>query len=165
MGERGLIMKQTIDAFWDNFLKETKLENVQLHDAWAFGDSASLADDLASLTVKGIKTATASAYIEYVLDHEALPQVSDHALDIILDGQGQPVAVIRVTKVYVVPFLDVTPEYAYKEGEADRSLDSWRKIHHQYWQRTFEARGLAIEIDQIDVVCEEFEVVWHPQET
>ena len=156
-------MNKPIEVFWESFLKETKLENVHLHDAWAFGDTALLADELALLTVKGIKTATASAYIEYVLANEPLPHPSEQALEIILDGHENPVAVIQVTKVYVVPFADVTAEHAYKEGEADRSLKSWRKIHRQYWQRTFKDRGLVIEIDDMDVVCEEFEVIWYPQ--
>ncbi|WZU02876.1 hypothetical protein MGH68_08515 [Erysipelothrix sp. D19-032] len=49
-------MNKPIEVFWESFLKETKLENVHLHDAWAFGDTALLADELALMTVKGIKT-------------------------------------------------------------------------------------------------------------
>ena len=39
--------------------------------------------------------------------------------------------VIRDVKVSVVPFLQVSAEHAYKEGEDDRSLEKWREVHRR----------------------------------
>ena len=80
-------------------------------DAWAFGAAPDL---LAELVAKGVKTATASAYDEYVHFEEELPRVGD--LDVVLDGQGQAVAIIETTKVTVLPFRDVSADHSYKEG-------------------------------------------------
>lgn len=63
-------------------------------DAWAFGVQPDL---LAKLVLEGTKTATASAYDLYSLDQEPLPQVGTY--DVVLDGQGQAVCIIQITKV------------------------------------------------------------------
>ena len=46
-------------------------------------------------------------------------------------GTDEPAAcVIRDTKVSVVPFHQVSPEHAYKEGEGDRSLGTYHTFVH-----------------------------------
>ena len=64
--------------------------------AWAFGDSAGQADELLELVLAGIKTATCSALAAHGAD-EPLPQPC--AVEVILDGDGRPRAVIRITSV------------------------------------------------------------------
>lgn len=67
-------------------------------EAWAFGAEA---DRLAGLVLAGQKTATSSAYDLYQLAGEELPKVGGY--DILLDGQGQALAVLATRKVYVCP--------------------------------------------------------------
>ena len=124
------------------------------YDAWPFGVAA---NELADLTNKGIKTATASAYILYEIDGEELPKVNSYS--VVLDGDDNAVCIIKTTKVYVVPFNQVSEEHAYKEGEGDRSLKYWRKVHKAFFAPQMKSAGLSFNDDML-VVCEEFEKVF-----
>ena len=119
-------------------------------DAWAFGVEP---DQLADLVLKGEKTATASAYDLYQIDGEPIPQAG--TFDVILDGQGQAVCIIKVTKVTVVPFNQVSAEHAFKEGEEDKSLAYWRKVHEEFFTEWMAEAGLAFS-EETGVVLEEF---------
>lgn len=123
-------------------------------DAWAFGVEP---DHLADLVLRGVKTGTASAYPLYAHYGEDLPEADQY--DVILDGQGQAVCVIKTTKVYVTPFNEVTAEHAFEEGEGDRSLTYWRQVHEEVFSQWLEEAGLTFSEDML-VVCEEFEVVY-----
>ena len=124
------------------------------YEAWAFGDDP---DTLAELVRTGVKTATASAYPFYELEGEALPKAGEYS--VILDTKDEAVCIIRTTKVYVTPYREVTAEQAWKEGEGDRSLDYWRRVHEAFFRKELEAVGLIFTED-MGVVCEEFEVVY-----
>ena len=104
---------------------------------WAFGDNPELADELLALVLSGAKTATADLVVTYEEAGEPIPVVGD--LSIVLDGAGAPRALLRTTKVDVVPFSAVTAEHARLEGEGDRTLATWRAEHERYWRRTMPA--------------------------
>ena len=53
---------------WNEFCKEKKIDLATPYEAWAFGGDDP--DGLASLVMRGIKTATASGYDLYELDGE-----------------------------------------------------------------------------------------------
>ena len=72
-----------------------------------------------------------------------------------------PVCVLRTTRVYVVPFREVTAEHAFKEGEGDRTLASWRAVHQAFFTGELERAGLTF-TEETPVVCEEFEVAFRP---
>ena len=119
-------------------------------DDWAFGGAP---DALAELVLNGIKTATASAYPLYEQEQEPLPKAGDYS--VILNTKGEAVCIIRTTKVYVVPFREVSADHAFREGEDDRSLESWREVHRDFFTREMNAGGLTFDED-MPVVCEEF---------
>ncbi len=124
------------------------------HEAWAFGCEPDL---LAKLVLHGQKTATTSSYPLYALENEPLPQVGEY--NIILDGNDEAVCITKTTKVYRTLFKDVSARHAYLEGEGDRSLAYWRKVHQAF----FTAELAEVKLDftpELEVVCEEFEVVF-----
>ncbi|MDB8661532.1 ASCH domain-containing protein [Streptococcus anginosus] len=123
-------------------------------DAWAFGAEP---DQLADLVLKGEKTATASAYDLYQIDGEPIPQAG--TFDVILDGQGQAVCIIKVTKVTVVPFNQVSAEHAFKEGEGDKSLTYWQQVHQELFTEWLAEVGLEFS-QESGVVLEEFHKVY-----
>ena len=129
------------------------------YESWAFGDQPDL---LAELTRAGVKTATSSAAIWYEIEDEPMPKAGEYS--VILDSRDQAVCAIRTTRVYTVPFDQVTAEHAYKEGEGDRSLAYWRQVHEEFFRAELAEAGLAFAPD-MPVVCEEFEAVWPPIET
>ena len=68
----------------------------------------------------GARRDTASSLWDYEAEGEPLPTAGD--LSILLDGRGEPRAVLRTTDVHVAPFGEVGAGHARAEGEGDRSL-------------------------------------------
>lgn len=120
------------------------------YEAWAFGGTP---DALAELALNGIKTATASAYPLYEQEQEPLPKEGEY--NVILNTKDEAVCVTKTTSVCVVPFREVSAGHAFREGENDRSLDTWRVIHRDFFAREMDAAGLTFDED-MPVVCEEF---------
>lgn len=133
---------------WERFCEKSGIKAD--YDDWAFGGAP---DALAELVLNGIKTATASAYPLYEQEQEPLPRAGDYS--VILNTKGEAVCIIRTTKVYVVPFREVSADHAFREGEDDRSLESWRKVHRDFFTREMNDEGLSFDED-MPVVCEEF---------
>lgn len=147
----------TGEALWKAFAAEIGLSGCE-YEAWAFGAEADL---LAQLVVIGEKTATASAFPLYELENEPLPAVGEYS--VILDARDNAVCVIRTERVYIVPFSAVTAEHAYREGEGDKSLEYWREVHERFFTDCMNAAGLRF-TPEMKVVCEEFAVVYRPQD-
>ena len=123
------------------------------YEAWAFGDHA---DQLAELVKAGKKTATCSLLCLYELENEPLPQIGEYS--VILDSNDEAVCIIRTTNVYITSFDEVSKEHAFKEGEGNRTLDDWKKVHEKFFTEELKAVGKTF-IGGIELVCEEFEVV------
>ena len=144
-----------VRRFWLTFCAETGVGADQTYDAFAFGDSTEMADELAGLVLHGPKRATAGLLADYA--DEPLPEVGGHS--IVLGGDGQPVCVIRTTEVRVLPFREVDAAFAWDEGEGDRTLAWWQTAHERYFRRQCEQLGVEFR-DDLPVVFERFEVVW-----
>lgn len=138
---------------WNQFITENKIQECE-YEAWAFGDAP---DELADLVLRGIKTGTSSAYPLYELEHEPLPQKEEYS--VILNSKEEAICVIKVTNVTVLPFKDVGEIHAYKEGEGDRSLKYWRRVHKDFFEKCMCEAGLVFDEDML-VVYEEFKVVY-----
>ena len=160
----------TADEMWNAYMESIRIsvlkgdcvqDDVHLdgasYEAWAFCGGGEAGDRLAALVLEGIKTATSSAYRLYGLEDEDVPKVGEYS--VILYGDGQAACVLRTTKVSVVPFKDVDERHAWLEGEGDRSLAYWRKVHMEVFGEEFVEADLAFDEDEF-VVLEEFEVVY-----
>ena len=145
----------TVEEFWQECRSAVPGLPEAAPEAWAFGATASQADDLLALVLSGTKTATASSLWDYEHIGEPLPESG--WLNIILDGRGVPNALVETIAVDVVPFDEVSEAHAFKEGEGDRSLSSWREVHERYWREHSESpRGFA---PDMPVVCEELRLL------
>lgn len=145
---------QRVQKFWDQCRKALPGLPETLPEAWAFGATAEHADGLLRLVLDGIKTATASPLWDYEHSGQNIPTAGE--CSIILDGRGEPRALLETTCVQIVPFHEVSKEHAYAEGEGDRTLASWREIHERFWRSYSEnPRGYESEMP---VVCERFRV-------
>lgn len=138
---------------WEEFIKKSKL-SISDYDMWSFGVDA---DNLANLVAIGDKTATSSAYPLYELENEPLPTIGCYS--IILDSKDNAICIIQTKKVTVVPFNKVSEEHAYKEGEGDKSLSFWKKVHEKFFTECLSQVGLRF-TPAMKVVCEEFKVVY-----
>ena len=152
-------MDDRVVAFWDRYLAALPVAHPHrgvTPDAFGFGDSDALMDELAALVVSGKKRATTSLPIEYTSLGEALPKVGD--LSIVLRAGGVPVAIIERIDVQHVRFSDVDAAFAAYEGEGDGSLDSWRADHREYFTSVCNRLGGTFNDDTI-VICQKFNVL------
>ncbi|GEL16123.1 ASCH domain-containing protein [Pediococcus cellicola] len=143
-----------IKTYWETFCESHKLKDA-VYEAWAFGDSPEMADELADLTFRGIKTATTSAYDLYEKG-ESVPQVGEYNL--ILDGKGHPVCITKTVVVEVIPYKYMTAEHAYHEGEGNRTLAYWRSVHEPFFKKEYQAANQSF-TEEMNCLCEVFEVV------
>ncbi|MDQ0273179.1 ASCH domain-containing protein [Cytobacillus purgationiresistens] len=147
---------QSTEQMWQDYTKEHQNTSKD-YVAWPFGGSKEMANELANLVLEGKKTATASNYKLYEIEKEPLPEIGLH--NIILNGNGEAVAIVETTAVEVIPFNEVTEEHAYLEGEGDRSLAYWRDVHETFFKREFKEIKQEFH-SNIPVVCERFKVVF-----
>ena len=145
---KGIESEMTAEELW----KKSGLAGT--YEAWPFGGAP---DKLADLVLQRIKTATCSAYDLYQIENEPLPQAGDYS--VILNSNDQAVCIIKTFKVYVTEFKQVSEEHAFKEGEGDRSLEYWRKVHERFLINELASVNKAFN-ENTKVVCEEFEVVY-----
>ena len=143
-------MSQAVEEYWGRFVAATGIDGP--YTAWGFGNTPEMMTSLALLVRDGPKRATASLPADYGPD-EPMPQAGD--LSVILDGAGTPVCVIRTTHVEVRRFGDVDEDFAWTEGEGERTLADWRDGHERY----FAAEGTPVD-DDSTIVLERFELLW-----
>jgi uncharacterized protein YhfF len=154
----GITPKESIWQAYISSLREDHPHRYQaLPAAWGFGNTPEMADELGSLVQSGVKTATCSLLSEYELDAEPLPQVGD--LSIILDGDENPLCIIETVEMEVKPMSEVDEQFAYDEGEGDRSLAYWREAHWRYFSKICVQKKLT-PVENMPLVCERFRVVY-----
>jgi uncharacterized protein YhfF len=149
-----------IEAYWRGYLKTLPADapvREERYVAEAWGDSPRLADELGALIVSGTKTATSSAFWEYEAEDEPLPSVGLKA--IVLDGKGDPLCIVETTEVAVRPYDEIDAQFAFEEGEGDRSLDYWRDAHWRFFSRTLPSISKQ-PTTEMPLVCERFRVVY-----
>ena len=148
------------NSYWADFIESLPVgdpRRLAKADAFGFGGHGELAEKLAALVLAGRKRATASLPVEYTSLGEPLPTAGD--MSIILNGTGNPVAIIERTSVSVVPFDAVDAEFAAREGEGDASLAYWREAHSWYFGEVCKRLGGKLE-SNTPVLCQCFTVVW-----
>ncbi len=135
-----------IEAYWTSFfssLPESSPYPMRKRTEERWGEGAAMADELGGLIAKGTKTATCSALAEWEADGDALPQVGD--LTMVLSGTGEPLCIIEIAEVRLQRFNQVDADFAWEEGEGDRSLEHWREVHRFFFSRSLARIGLGFD--------------------
>lgn len=149
-------------AFWEKYVATLSDDHPHRQieppvNRYGFGDSAEMADELGELVRQGVKDGTTSLMWEHEVDGEPIPLVGEVA--VILNGKGEPLCIVETTQVDVMPFNEVDEQFAYDEGEGDRSLAYWRRAHEEFFGRVCEAIGRTPE-ETMPVVCERFRLIY-----
>lgn len=145
-----------VEEFWHRYTRDNML-NMSVPEAWMFGDgSKEMGDELGSLVVSGMKTGTCAAHCIYELEDEEIPKEGQY--DIVLDGDNNPLAIIKYTKIDFVKMNEVTRDFARSEGEGDLSYDYWYREHVKFFTWELSQHGLTFTPDLL-LVCQTFEVV------
>lgn len=151
---------KTVKEMWKKYLS-TIGENInnsgKTYESWYFCNNEKDANELAGLVKKGIKKATASLHCLYEIENELIPKVGDYA--VITNWKGVAQSIIQITSINTIPFKEVTEELAAKEGEGDKTLSFWRKVHRKVFTLELKEYSKKFSEDML-VVCEEFAVVY-----
>jgi uncharacterized protein YhfF len=148
----------TVDAFWKRYTNSQEIDNRPCPDAFYFCDNRQDANVCAELVVAGIKQATAPSLWWFRTRGEDLPRVEEYF--VVTNCDGKPQAEIQTTVVEVVPFGLVDAAFAHAEGEDDRSLTEWRRVHRSYYAREMGGDESKIN-DGFEVVCHRFRCVFY----
>lgn len=143
-------------AYWTKFCNATGTSGM-CPPLDQFGDTPALAYDLLALVLSGQKQATCE--LKYWFDSRAIPLPKSGDYWIITNGRGEPKSIIQTTRVDLCAVKDVDAQFAWDEGEGDRSLSHWKTEHDAYYQRQAERDGF-IYSDNMICVCERFKRVW-----
>lgn len=146
-----------LDEYWEKFLKDTgRSPDERCAGDINFEAKGFVGDELISLVLSGQKTALFSSFATFAIDQEPLPVSGE--LYIILDRADNPVCVIELESVNIIPFNEVTWGMAQKEGE-DENLESWREKKRQYLEDEGAILGFDFSMD-IKLVYQTFKVVY-----
>ena len=146
-----------LDDYWNKFLAakelppETKCAGDLFFEAKGF-----VSDQMNALVIGGQKTAFFSSYATFAIDGEPLPVSGE--LYIVVDRANNPLCVIELESVNILPFNEVTWEMAKQEGE-DENLEVWREKKKEYLEDEGAVRGFEFAPD-IKVVFQTFKVVY-----
>jgi uncharacterized protein YhfF len=144
--------------FWQEFAR-SRAGDPTLHflEAFHFDDNEPSANELAGLVLSGQKRAGAALLWTHEVESKQLPKPGD--LSIVTNFAGDPLCIIETQRVDIVPFKEVSEEFAATEGEGDGSLAYWRRAHEAFFGR--ECRRIGRQPTQdMPMVCERFEVVY-----
>ncbi|MBY8119330.1 ASCH domain-containing protein [Vibrio fluvialis] len=115
------------------------------------------ANECARLINDDVKRASCSLKAGYDADSEPLPEVG--RITVVLNWQQEPVCIIRLNKVEVMPFNQISAEFAALEGEGDGTYAWWRVAHIDFFTQYAQEVGVAFD-EESDIVLEYFEKVF-----
>jgi uncharacterized protein YhfF len=146
-------LEAEVGAMWADYVAATGADGP--YAAWGFADDSNptLMTKLGLLVRDGPKRATAGREDDFSPEGERLPVAGDHS--VILDGDGHAICIIRTTSVEIRAFGEVDAQFAWDEGEGDRTLEWWRAAHIRY----FASVGSPID-GATRLVLERFAKVW-----
>lgn len=144
-----MAVSDEVAGFWAEFCRPGKVDVSEPYQVWYFGNTPEMAEELAALVIAGKKIATASLLRTNELQPDKAPFVGGYS--VVTDFHGRPLCVLRTTDIKHIRFIDVDEQFASDEGEGDGSLEYWREVHREYFER--ESKELGFEFDDNSVVC------------
>ena len=146
-----------IRPFWQAFEASTRRRaSTYFYEVFHFDDNEPSANQLAELVLAGTKHATAGLVWSFEAANMPLPKPGNLS---VTSWSGTPLCFIETKVVEIVPFNEVSEEFAATEGEGDGSLRYWREGHWAYFGR--ECARIGRQPDQrMPVMCERFEVIY-----
>ena len=153
-------MEEQFKIYLDMYLSslsETERKKYQSFSSDYFCADEHNANLCAELIRIGQKTATCSLNHWYESGEEPMPTIGH--LMIVTNWDGTPICIVEINSVEKCKYSDVSAEFAFLEGEGDRSLEWWRKAHWNFFAK--ECEELNIEpCEEMMLVLETFRVVY-----
>lgn len=150
----------SVKKMWNKYLRSIgeNPENTFLeYSSWHFEITKESAEHLANMVIEEKKKATAASLWVERHDHGKIPMIGEYSVITNFDGVAK--CIIQTKAVEIVSFKDVSKEFAQIEGEGDKSLEYWRKVHEIYYTKECERIGKVFTED-MPVICEQFDLVF-----
>lgn len=112
-------------------------------------------DRLVQQVLSGKKTVTCSLAVQYYCDPQEEPTAPGDLVEVI-DGLGHRRCILRIDRVYEIPFGEVTDEIVKGEGAA--SVGEFKADHHLSWDDDLKKMGMVLD-DHTMIVVEHFSLV------
>jgi uncharacterized protein YhfF len=146
-----------VKEFWQKFCDASGTNPATPYQVWYFGNSPEMAQALTALVLQGKKRATASL-VEFNESHAELAPV-ENGYSVVTNFEGVPLCVIQTTEIRHLPFDEVDAQFAFDEGEGDRTLADWRDGHRRYFTKEAAENGLGFNEKSL-VCCERFRLLF-----
>jgi uncharacterized protein YhfF/RimJ/RimL family protein N-acetyltransferase len=146
-----------VAAYWSEFCRAASVPESTPYQAWYFGDSPALAHELVELVLDGPKRATAGA--AWAVDLEPDLGGVPHGYSVVTEHDGTPRCVIRTSWLGRRPLDQVDAQFAWDEGEGDRTLADWLDGHRRFFRRECSTAGVPF-ADDMAVQLERFELLY-----
>ena len=147
-----------LDAFW--LAARTDLPGHRLPDdyqvRWIGLDQETTAQVLELIRV-GDKTGTFTLPWIVARTDQLTPRVGDAI--ILIDFDGTPALLIRLTAMLDVPFGEITARHTAVDGTPVRDLAVWKPLHTQYWNSLLAPFAMTV-TDDMPVWIEKFELLY-----
>lgn len=152
-------LKPNEQAYWNKYLSSLLPEERPVNPVVtaSFAGNAGITDGLLTLYLNGQKTAGSSLLEDFQAAGDPVPRVGNYW--IYLDGKGEPRCILLTEKVVMHKFKDVPEEIALAEGEGDRSLAYWKRVHAELYLPYLKDWGIR-DLDEATVITEFFKIVF-----
>lgn len=149
-----------LDAFWQNAvceLPDAALPDVY-HVRW-IGLDAETTEQIIELIRAADKTGTFT--LPWLVERTEQPEPAVGDAIILVDFDGHPRLLVRLTRIERVAFGAITPGHIAIDGTPVRDLAVWKPLHIRYWNALLEPHGLRVG-DEMPVWIEDFELLYDP---
>jgi len=113
--------------------------------------------EVIELIRSGNKTGTFT--LPWIVARTDQPTPAIGAAIILVDFQGHPRLLVRLTRIEEVAFGDITAAHTSIDGTPVRDLAVWKPLHTHYWNGMLEPYGLAVH-DEMPVWVETFDLCY-----
>jgi len=153
------------ETFWQSYLSTLSIEerkNAPTYGVDQFADTPEAATKVGKLVRDGVKTTTSSLVWGLEQIGEPLPNVGK--IELIVDGDGEPLCIIELMEVEIKPFNAVDEPFAFAYGEGDRTLAYWLSDNWDFLSRWCMAIGRTPS-ETMPLVFQRFRVLYPPNNT
>lgn len=147
------------ETFWQNYCKSLPhLERPQKAQVSAApAGNFAITDELIALYLAGEKSAGSSLVEDFKSCADPLPQVGNYW--IVLNRQKEPQLLLKTIKIEIHKFAELPAYIALAEGEGDKSVEYWKKVHREFYTPYLQKWGIK-NLDEAQVITEFFEIVY-----
>lgn len=153
-----IVFNPSAQKMWRKFLEVRRTDDLKEHEFnyYCFQFSRD-ADGLSELVKMGIKKATVNLVFSCENKNTIYPKIGDY--NIILDSKDEAACVVKIIKVDKRKYTDVDEQFAILEGEGDKTLLYWRKVHEEKFKKCLEEHNKKFDCN-LDLYLERFKLMY-----